>query len=196
MLTLYFVGTRLGNNASQYLLEAAESNSTIVDLDLSTNYMEDEGEALEQFLTTMTTTTVTDTTLATTTSTKTTNRSHVQQLNLSYNWITERSAHGMGRGLRHNQQLVELKLHGCLFVRREQLGVAETRNSAMAATQPSLSALRTLKLFGFLLIVIATGQSVAVPWNTGMFGSFLQASTACLYFRRRRYRPTTTDGRQ
>ena len=163
--TLYFVGTRLGKDASQYLLEAAESNSTIVDLDLSTNYMEDVGEALEQFLMTMTTTaaTVTDTTLATTTSTKTTNRSHVQQLNLSYNWITERSAHGMGRGLRHNQQLVELKLHGCLFVRREQLGVAETRNSAMAATQPSLSALRTLKLFGFLLIVIATGQSVAVP---------------------------------
>ena len=160
--TLYFVGTRLGKDASQYLLEAAESNSTIVDLDLSTNYMEDVGEALEQFLTTMTTTAaVTDTTLAT--SPKTTNRSHVQQLNLSYNSITERSAHGMGRGLRHNQQLVELKLHGCLFVRREQLGVAETRNSAMPATQPSLSALRTLKLFGFLLIVIATGQSVAVP---------------------------------
>ena len=95
-----------------------ESNSTIVDLDLNTNYMDDVGEALEKFLTTMTTTTtVTDTTLATTITTKNTYRRHLQRLNLSYNWITEWSTHGMGRGWRHNQQLVELKLHGCLFVR-------------------------------------------------------------------------------
>ena len=111
--TLHFVGTHLGNDASQYLLGAVESNSTIVDLDLNTNYMEDVGGALEQFLTTMTmTTTVTNTTIAMMTSTKMTNCSHLQQLNLLYNWITERSAHGMGWGLHHNQQPVELKLHG------------------------------------------------------------------------------------
>ena len=88
--------------------------------------MEDVGESLEQFLTTMTTTTVADTTLATTTSTKTENRSHLQ--------------------------LVELKLHGCVLGEEgtrpilEQLGAAGTRNSAMASTLSSLSALRTLNL--------------------------------------------------
>ena len=187
--TLHLVGSRLGNDASKYLLEALENNSTIVDLDLNTNYMEDVGEALEQFLTTMTTTAaVTDTTLAT--SAKTNNRSHLQRLNLSYNWLTERSAHGLARGLRHNQQLMELNLHGCLLGEEgtrpilEQLAVAGTRNSAMATTQSSLSALRTLSLslnflnFSLLSLPLAnllryneTLECLDLSSNPQLFGS-------------------------